>query len=139
MFKVSKKTHQNNMSNVLKVNNKDTRTTSGASIVNAEHISQFIVIIAEFEQINAGWAQETIVPDNKFILSNCGKHCPMGWENLLGSMFLSLFTQHKVAKGYFFTTALPKDKSKPEVMHLTMTVVYYPLEKSLSCHQYLIC
>ena len=34
---------------------------SGASIVNFEHISHFTVIIAEFEQINAGWAWQTIV------------------------------------------------------------------------------
>ena len=37
----------------------------------------------------------------------------MGWENLLGYMLSSLFTQHKVAKGYIFTTALQKDKSNP--------------------------
>ena len=29
------------MSNIFKVNNKDTRTTSGASIANFEHISHF--------------------------------------------------------------------------------------------------
>ena len=32
----------------------------------------------------------------------------MGWENLLGNMFSSLFTQNKV------TTALEKGKSNPE-------------------------
>ena len=44
---------------------------SGASIVNFEHISHFTVIIAEFEQINAGWAWQTIVLDNKCVFSNC--------------------------------------------------------------------
>ena len=35
----------------------------------------------------------------------------MGWENMFGYMFSSLFTHHKVVKGYIFTTALQKDKS----------------------------
>ena len=38
----------------------------------------------------------------------------MGWENLVGYVFSSLFAQHKVANGYIFTTALAKDKSNPE-------------------------
>ena len=45
------------MSNIFKVNNKDTRMTSAASIFNLGHISLYsTVIIAEFEQVNAGWA-----------------------------------------------------------------------------------
>ena len=40
------------MSNIFKVNNKDNRKTSGTSTVNFEHISHFIVIIVEFNQIN---------------------------------------------------------------------------------------
>ena len=35
--------------NILKVNNKDTRTMSGTSIVNFEHISHSILL--EFKQI----------------------------------------------------------------------------------------
>ena len=31
----------------------------------------YIVIIAEFEQINAGWVREIEVSDNKFVFSNC--------------------------------------------------------------------
>ena len=44
-----------NMSNIFKVNNRDTGTTSGTFIVNFEHNSHFnsTVIIVEFEQINA--------------------------------------------------------------------------------------
>ena len=45
------------MSNIFKVNNKDTWMTLVASTFNLQHLSQFIistVIIAEFEQINAG-------------------------------------------------------------------------------------
>ena len=54
------------MSNIFKVNNKDTRTASGASIVIFEHISKFILlfIIAELQQINAAWDRETLVSDN---------------------------------------------------------------------------
>ena len=39
--KKKKKKIARNMSNIFKVNNKDTRTTSGASIANFEHISHF--------------------------------------------------------------------------------------------------
>ena len=42
MFKGSKK---NNVSDIFKVNNKDTRTTSGASNVNFEHVPYFILLI----------------------------------------------------------------------------------------------
>ena len=52
MFKVSKK-HYNNVSHVFKVNNKDTRLTSDASIVNFEYFAYYSTVkIAEFEQIN---------------------------------------------------------------------------------------
>ena len=33
------------MCQIFKVNNKDTRTTSGTYIVNSEHISHFILIL----------------------------------------------------------------------------------------------
>ena len=62
------------MSNIFRVNLKDTRTTSGASIVNFEHILHFIVNIAKFEQKSAGWAQEMVVSDNKFVFTNCLKY-----------------------------------------------------------------
>ena len=41
----------------------------------------------------------------------------MGSENLFGYMFSSLFNQHKVAKGYIFTTALQKDESNPVLIN----------------------
>ena len=41
------------MSDIFRVNNTDTRTTPCAFIVNFGHISHFIIIIAEFAQINA--------------------------------------------------------------------------------------
>ena len=58
------------MSNISKVNNKDTRTMSGA-FINLEHISHFTVNISEFKQIHSSWAKE--VPDNKLVLSNYKK------------------------------------------------------------------
>ena len=30
--------------------------------------------------INPGWGRKTEVSDNKFVFSNCKKHCSMGWE-----------------------------------------------------------
>ena len=47
---------------------------SVASIINFKYISYFSVIIDEFEQINAEWAWETIVSDNKFVFRNCQKY-----------------------------------------------------------------
>ena len=46
------------MTDIFKVNNQDTRTMSGASIVNFEHYLVFYstVIIDEFEQKNSAWA-----------------------------------------------------------------------------------
>ena len=41
-----------NTSNILKFNNKDTRKTSGSSIVNFEHISQFILLLYCWIQTN---------------------------------------------------------------------------------------
>ena len=45
------------------------------------------VIIAEFKEINAGWASKNIVLDNKFVFGYCGKY-----------IVLCSFTQRKVAK-----------------------------------------
>ena len=39
----------------------------------------------------------------------------MGWENLLGYMFLFLFTQPETAKGEVFTAPLKKNKSNPAI------------------------
>ena len=44
MFRVSKK-HWNNMSNIFKVNNKDTRLTADVSIAYFEHILHFIPLL----------------------------------------------------------------------------------------------
>ena len=44
MFKVSKK-HYSNMSNIIIVNNKDTRTMSGATFVNFKHILHIILLL----------------------------------------------------------------------------------------------
>ena len=56
------------MSNIFKVNTKDTRTTYGVSVVNFEQILYFILLlIAGFNQITASWAWETTVSDNKVV------------------------------------------------------------------------
>ena len=83
------------MLNLFKVENKkkerNTWATSSASIVNSEHILHFTVIIAEFEQINASWAWETIVSEKKFVFSNCEKYTIL-WASKICSAVLSLFT-----------------------------------------------
>ena len=53
-----------NMSNMFKVNNKDTKTMPGAAAVNFEHISHFIITTAVFKQINASSTWETVISDN---------------------------------------------------------------------------
>ena len=45
MFKVIKKTHENNIPNIFKVNNKDTRAMYGASFLNFEHMSHLILLL----------------------------------------------------------------------------------------------
>ena len=52
------------MSDMFKVNNKDTKTMPGDAAVSFEHISHFIITIAEFEQINASSTWETVISDN---------------------------------------------------------------------------
>ena len=62
------------MSNIFRVNNEDTRMTSGASFVNFEHIAIYSVIIVEFQQIDVVWSCDILVSDNKFVFSNCEKY-----------------------------------------------------------------
>ena len=42
---VSKKTQQNNVSNIFNFNNKDKRRMSVATIINFEHFSHFILLL----------------------------------------------------------------------------------------------
>ena len=62
------------MSNIFRVNNEDTRMTSGASFVNFEHIAIYSVIIVEFQQIDVAWSCDILVSDNKFVrnIQSCG-------------------------------------------------------------------
>ena len=67
-------------------------------ILNIWVIMSSTVIIAEFEQINATWAWETIDADNKFAFSNWEIYYLVGWNNLLGYKFSSLLMQNRVIK-----------------------------------------
>ena len=51
MFKISKR-HKNDVSNIFRVSNKDTRTTSGTSFVNFNHISLFNLLMVLFLNSN---------------------------------------------------------------------------------------
>ena len=76
------------MLNTFKVNSKDNKMKTGATIVNFEHYLHFILLlISKFEQINVGWTWETVILGNTFVSSNCGKCIVLGWENLLGYAF----------------------------------------------------
>ena len=63
--------HLKNMSNMLKNNNKDTSMTA---LRSTDFVLCSTIIIAEFKQINASFARETIVSDNKFAFSYCEKY-----------------------------------------------------------------
>ena len=101
-----------NVSNMFKVSNIDTRTFL-ASIVNFEHISHFILLLLLLNSNKSMLVgSENMQFQTKNLFSVTEKYIgPMGWENLLGYMFSSLFTQNKFAKRYFFMTEFGKDKS----------------------------
>ena len=50
-------------------------------------------------------------------------YCPMGWDNLLCYIFSSLFTLHKVLR-WIFMTALPKDKSNPDIFSVATAPIH---------------
>ena len=106
----SSKKHQNILSNILKLNKNDTRMASHASIVNFEHILHFYSTVntAEFEQMSAGSEKRQFQTINLFLVTE--KYVALWAGKICQTMFSSLFTQYKVAKGYIFTTALQKDK-----------------------------
>ena len=76
---------QGNVSNIINVNNRGTRTTLGAFIVKLNILQTkkqnviILVIIAEFGQTNAHWARETIVLDKTIVFSNCGNILSYGF------------------------------------------------------------
>ena len=49
----------------------------------------------------------------------------MRWEKLLGYMFSLLFTQHKVAKEYIFTTAIQENKLNPAIYIALKKTLFY--------------
>ena len=70
---------------MFKVNNKDTRTTSGVNIVNFEHIFKFILLSL---LLNSYKYSETLVSDSKFVFNNCEKYIVLSaGKILLGYMF----------------------------------------------------
>ena len=66
------------MSDMFKVNNKDTKTMPGDAAVSFEHISHFIITIAEFEQINASSTWETVISDNEVVFRTVRNTLPYG-------------------------------------------------------------
>ena len=68
---------------MFKVNNKYTRTTSGVSNVNFEHILQFILLLL---LLNSSKYSKTLVSDNKVVFNNCEKYLVL----LTGKVFVEL-------------------------------------------------
>ena len=87
---------------MFKVNNKDTRTTSGASVVNVEHILHFILLLLF---LNFSKYSKSLVSDNKFVFNNCEKYIVLSAGKIL---FSSLFTQHKAVKRIHFHDSASK-------------------------------
>ena len=64
---------------------------------------------AKFERIYVGWVWKAVVSDNKFLFSNYKKYIALSfWENLVGYMLSSLFTQHTVAERIKFHDSTSK-------------------------------
>ena len=102
MFKVSKKTLQQHVKYVQSL----------LSIVSFELILQSIL---QLLLLNSSKYSETLVSDNTFVFDDREKYIGLSARKIwLGYIFSSLFTQHKVPKGYIFTTVLHKDKSNPD-------------------------
>ena len=60
------------------------------------------VIIADVEQANAGWAWETIVSDNKFVLNNCWKYIVLwAWKICWITCFHPYSPNMKLPKNIF--------------------------------------
>ena len=80
---------------MFKVNNKETRTTSGDSVSNLEQTLQFILLLL---LLNLNKYSKIIDSGNKFVFNNCEKmHCPIGWENFAG---LHVFILIHQTQGY---------------------------------------
>ena len=58
----------------FKVNSQETRTMSGAAVVNFEHILHFILLLILLNKL----MQVGTVSGNHCVFSNCEKYCPMG-------------------------------------------------------------
>ena len=68
---------------MFKVNNKCTRTTSGVSIVNFEHVLKFNLLLLP---LNWNKYSKTLVSDNKVVFNNCEKYLVL----LPGKIFVEL-------------------------------------------------
>ena len=66
----------------------------GASIVNFEHTFYSTIDVAEFKQINAGWAWETAVLDRKFVSNNCEKYTVLWSGKICWAICLHLYLPH---------------------------------------------
>ena len=109
----------NTVSNRFKVNNKDTRKMSGASVVNFEHIlhvTVLLILLSLNKLMTAGPEKQQFQTITFFSITVKNTHF-MGYKNLLEYMISSLFIQHKVANGQSFMTLPQKDESNPAIVY----------------------
>ena len=82
------------MSNMFKVNNKYTKTTTGVSLVNFKHILQFILLLL---LLNSNKYSKTLV-SNKVVFNNCEKYIVL----LAGKIFIEQY-------GFIFFMSIVKN------------------------------
>ena len=112
MITASKKP-QKNVSHISIINNKDTRTTFGASIVNSEHILHFILLLIlsnSDKKVLVGSQKRLFQKINLFSLT---VRNILSYELEKLRLYVFIFIQ-KIVKKYIFMTALQKDESNPE-------------------------
>ena len=105
LFKINKR-NTNNVSNMFK-NNKDTGTIllTFVLVFLLLSLNIFRTLFYWYNSwiwTNTAGPKKLVALDKKnYFLQLWHTHCPMGWENFLGNIFSSLFTQDMVVKGTF--------------------------------------
>ena len=85
------------------------------------------VIIADVEQANVGWAWETIVSDNKFVLNNCWKYIVLwAWKNCWITCFHPYSPNMKLLKNIFSRWLFKMISQNPVFRGTKQLICYRP-------------
>lgn len=113
------------MSNIFKLNNKNTQNNSVPSVFN---LVSFFYCYLCWIQTNKWWLGLRKYSFTQYLcFSNWEMYSPLGRRNLLCYMFSSLLPQYTVAKRWIFTTALQKDKLNPVCLYIYICINVYIL------------